>query len=56
LILQITNHDHGFPDKHPYGKNGEHAHDYKWDGDGKLKSRTTREITTDERKENGDIL
>ena len=52
----ITNHDHGFPKKHPYGKNGEHAHDYEWDAEGKLKNRTTREITDDERKENSDIL
>lgn len=52
----ITNHNHGFPAKHPYGKSGEHAHDYEWDADGRLKNRTTREITDDERKENSDIL
>ena len=52
----ITNHNHGFPAKHPYGKSGEHAHDYEWDADGELKKRTTREITDDERKENSDIL
>ena len=52
----ITNHDHGFPSKHPYGQHGEHAHDYEWDENGKLKNRTTREITAAERKENRDIL
>ena len=41
---------------HPYGKHGEHAHDYEWDETGKLKSRTTREITEEERKEGGDFL
>jgi hypothetical protein len=54
--LDITNHDHGNPKKHPYGKHGEHAHDYEWDSDGKLKNRTTRDITDTERKENDDIL
>ena len=53
---EITNHDHGFPAKHPYGKHGEHAHDYEWDETGKLKNRTTREITQKEREENRDIL
>nr|DAZ46444.1 MAG TPA: hypothetical protein [Caudoviricetes sp.] len=41
---------------HPYGKHGEHAHDYEWDETGKLKSRTIREITEEERKECGDFL
>ena len=52
----ITSHDHGFPAMHPYGKHGEHAHDYEWDETGKLKSRTIREITEEERKECGDFL
>lgn len=47
--------DHGFPKYHNFGKNGEHAHDYEWDGD-RLKNKTTRELTEKERKENGDIL
>lgn len=53
---EITNHDHGYPKKHPYGKHGEHAHDYKWNEAGKLIERTTRELTEIERKENGDII
>lgn len=52
----ITSHDHGFPAMHPYGKHGEHAHDYEWDETGKLKSRTIREITEEERKECSDFL
>ena len=53
-LKQISNHNHGNAKKHPYGKNGEHAHDYKW-VDGKLE-RPARELNLDERKENGDIL
>ena len=40
---------------HPYGKNGEHAHDYVYEA-GKLIGRPTRELTENERKENEDIL
>lgn len=47
---------HGNPKTHPYGEHGEHAHDYTWDENGKLKARTTRELTKDEREGNGDIL
>lgn len=52
----ITNHDHKNPKMHPYGKNGEHAHDYIWDNAHRLKEKTTRELTDTERKENDDIL
>lgn len=55
-IKQISNHDHGQRKQHPYGNNGEHAHDYIYDDSGKLCSRPTRELTQDERKENGDFL
>lgn len=51
----INTTPHGNPKHHSYGVNGEHVHDYEWDGD-KLKSRTTRELTQQERKENSDIL
>ena len=46
---------HATPKHHPYGENGEHAHDYEWE-DGKLIRRTTRELTDAERRESGDIL
>ena len=52
---QITNHNHGAPKKHPYGKNGEHAHDYAWKNEKEFK-RYTRELSDVERKENADIL
>lgn len=52
---QIANNNHGNSKMHPYGKNGEHAHDYVYDENGKVK-RTTRELTEYERKENADIL
>lgn len=53
---QISNHDHGQPDKHLYGENGEHAHDYIYDETGKLEARPVRNLTTKERKENEDFL
>ena len=52
---QISNHNHGNPKQHPYGVNREHAHDYSYSENGKVK-RTTREMTVEERKENEDIL
>lgn len=52
---QISNNNHGNPKQHSYGANGEHAHDYSYSDDGKVK-RTTREMTVEERKENEDIL
>ena len=52
----ITTHNHGNPKTHPYGKNGEHAHDYAWSDDGKLLGRSERELTDKEREDNKDIL
>ncbi|MFV0344219.1 MAG: phage minor capsid protein [Anaerocolumna sp.] len=52
---QISNNNHGNTKKHPYGKNGEHAHDYSYDKDGNVK-RSTRDLTNQEREENTDIL
>ncbi len=52
----INTNSHGNYKHHPYGKNGEHAHDYEWDNENKLKNRTTRELTEKEREENADIL
>lgn len=54
-LRQISSGPHGNPKKHPYGKNGEHAHDIIWK-DGKIVDRQAREITEQERKENADIL
>lgn len=46
---------HSNPKQHPYGKNGEHAHDYIWKDD-RIVNRNTRELTDAERRESGDIL
>ena len=54
-IKQISNNNHGKPKQHSYGIHGEHAHDYTYDEDGYV-HRSIRELTDDERKENGDIL
>lgn len=54
-IKQISNNDHGNAKHHPYGKHGEHAHDIVWK-DGAVVDRPVRELTEEERKENGDIL
>lgn len=53
---QIANNDHGKPKQHPFGKNGEHAHDYIYDDEGNLIGRPARELTDFEREENSDIL
>lgn len=54
-IRQVSNGPHGNKKRHPYGKNGEHAHDIIWK-DGEIISRPTRELTDSERKESADIL
>lgn len=54
-IKQISNGPHGNHKKHPYGENGEHAHDVVWEN-GKIISRSIRGLTENERKENADIL
>lgn len=53
---QISNNDHGNPQNHPFGKNGEHAHDYHYNEKGKLIRGSARDLTDDERKENEDII
>lgn len=55
-VKDIHTDDHGYPKRHEYGSHGEHAHDYEWDADGRLKNKTTREISKEEREGSGDIL
>ena len=55
-VKDIHTDDHGYPKWHAYGSHGEHAHDYEWDADGRLKNKTQREISKEEREGNGDIL
>ncbi len=53
--LQISNGPHSNPKRHPYGKNGEHAHDIIWEKD-KIIDRPIHELTDLERKEHADLL
>ena len=53
--VQINNAAHGNVKRHPFGKQGEHAHDIVWK-DGEIISRDPRELTDQERKEHGDML
>lgn len=53
---QVHTGPHGNAKRHPYGKSGEHRHEYTWNEDGSPKSRKTEELTETDRKENGDIL
>ena len=55
-IKQISNNNHGNPKQHHHGEHGEHAHDYIYDENGNLIGRPDRELTDEEREENGDIL
>lgn len=56
LSKQIHSGNHGKPKLHPYGKHGEHKHDYVWIQGEKHPNRTTGELNDFDRKENGDIL
>lgn len=53
---QISNNNHGNPKMHPFGKNGEHAHDYIYNDKGNVCQRKIRELTDEEKEENSDIL
>ncbi len=53
---QISNHDHGHPKQHPFGKHGEHAHDYVLDKNGISRHGKAREMTDEEKKDNGDMI
>ncbi len=55
MIKQINPTNHGNAKKHPFGQNGEHAHDIIWE-DGKIVGRPPRELADSERKEHSDIL
>ncbi len=55
MKLQIHGGDHGHPKQHPFGKHGEHLHDYIWSGQGKPEQ-PGREPTEDEKIQHRDIL
>ena len=52
---QVSNGGHSNRKQHPYGINGEHAHDILWE-DGGIIGRPHRELINFEREENSDIL
>lgn len=56
LSKQIHSGDHGNPKAHPYGKHGEHRHEFIWIEGEKYPIRNTDELTDFDRKENSDIL
>ncbi|MFT9057466.1 MAG: hypothetical protein ABF449_12815 [Ethanoligenens sp.] len=55
-IKQISNNDHWHKKESAFGKHGEHAHDYIIDEKGIPRHGDARELTSEERKENEDIL
>lgn len=55
MKTQIHGGPHGHPKQHPFGKHGEHVHDYLWSAPDKPE-RPGREATEDERIRHKDIL
>lgn len=55
-VLQVSNHNHGAPKNHPFGKNGEHQHRYSWDDHGNISRTNAEEISDSIRRENYDFL
>lgn len=56
MKTQIHSGDHCKPKHHPYGKHGEHLHNYVWKDGERTPTRTVEELTNKERKEHSDIL
>lgn len=56
MLMQIHGGDHGHPKQHPFGRRGEHVHEYTWHPGVKKPDRIDREATDSERVENSDIL
>ena len=49
LSNQVHSSHHNKPHQHPYGKSGEHSHDYYWDEkENKIVERTTRDLNKKE--------
>lgn len=60
-VKQISNYDHGNRKEHPWGKQGEHAHDYTYEenqeaGKRKVIRSKPRALKSTEINENGDLL
>ena len=56
VYLEIHTTNHNFPKTHPFGINGEHAHSIKWIDQNATRPERERELTTQEREDNADIL
>ena len=56
MSIQIHSGPHNRPDKHPFGKHGEHIHRYIWNEDGELAKRDSAELSDLERAQHQDIL
>ena len=55
LYFEVHATNHNFPKAHPFGEKGEHSHEVLWQ-DGHVKWAKGKELTKQERKDNGDIL
>ena len=56
MKTQIHGGNHGNPKRHPYGKHGEHVHDYAWVPGNKKPDKSTRNPTDAEKAQHADIL
>ena len=56
IVQQIHGGDHGQPKHHPFGKHGEHIHDYTWPQDGGKPDKPARDPTREDRIKHKDIL
>lgn len=56
IVLQVTNNDHGNPKEHPFGEHGEHSHTIVKLPNGDFDRQKAREMTTEEREANADLL
>lgn len=56
IKMQIHGGDHGQPKRHPYGRHGEHIHDYTWRPGQDKPNRPARDALAEERIWHKDIL
>ncbi|WP_458862731.1 phage minor capsid protein [Acidaminobacterium chupaoyuni] len=56
IKTQIHGGNHGNPKKHPYGKHGEHVHDYTWAPGSEKPDKPARNPTDADRVHHADIL
>ena len=56
MVRQVHSGNHNKPKQHPFGLHGEHAHDFIYNESNVIVNRSSRELTDEERIENGDII